>query len=460
MIEVVEMNEDQLQAISPLDGRYLEKSTHLRQYFSESALMRYRVLTEIKWLIFLSENKDLNQVPRLSEDLKNLLEDFIPQFSIEDAKRIKAIEKETNHDVKAVEYFLQEKIRALPDGNDLIPFIHFACTSEDINNISYALMLRDATKLQVKELNLLIDTLRTQSHDWAGDTMLSRTHGQAATPTTMGKEFANFVYRLNQQIKTLEAIEYRAKMNGAVGNFNAHKIAYPDISWTDLSEKFIKSIELTNNPYTTQIEPHDWMAELFHSLIRINNICLDLSKDIWMYISLGYFHQTIKSSEVGSSTMPHKVNPIDFENAEGNIGLANSILDHLASKLVISRLQRDLSDSTALRNIGSAYAYMTIANQSLMKGLGKIKINKEVINNDLESNLEILAEAIQTILRREQIEDAYEHLKELTRGKALDKDKLISFIDSLKIDESVKNELKELSPQNYSGLASKLAKEI
>ena len=454
------MNEDQLQAISPLDGRYLEKSTHLRQYFSESALMRYRVLTEIKWLIFLSENKDLNQVPRLSEDLKNLLEDFIPQFSIEDAKRIKAIEKETNHDVKAVEYFLQEKIRALPDGNDLIPFIHFACTSEDINNISYALMLRDATKLQVKELNLLIDTLRTQSHDWAGDTMLSRTHGQAATPTTMGKEFANFVYRLNQQIKTLEAIEYRAKMNGAVGNFNAHKIAYPDISWTDLSEKFIKSIELTNNPYTTQIEPHDWMAELFHSLIRINNICLDLSKDIWMYISLGYFHQTIKSSEVGSSTMPHKVNPIDFENAEGNIGLANSILDHLASKLVISRLQRDLSDSTALRNIGSAYAYMTIANQSLMKGLGKIKINKEVISNDLESNLEILAEAIQTILRREQIEDAYEHLKELTRGKALDKDKLISFIDSLKIDESVKNELKELSPQNYSGLASELAKEI
>jgi len=422
--------------------------------------MRYRVLTEIKWLIFLSENKDLNQVPRLSEDLKNLLEDFIPQFSIEDAKRIKAIEKETNHDVKAVEYFLQEKIRALPDGNDLIPFIHFACTSEDINNISYALMLKDATKLQVKELNLLIDTLRTQSHDWAGDTMLSRTHGQAATPTTMGKEFANFVYRLNQQIKTLEAIEYRAKMNGAVGNFNAHKIAYPDISWTDLSEKFIKSIELTNNPYTTQIEPHDWMAELFHSLIRINNICLDLSKDIWMYISLGYFHQTIKSSEVGSSTMPHKVNPIDFENAEGNIGLANSILDHLASKLVISRLQRDLSDSTALRNIGSAYAYMTIANQSLMKGLGKIKINKEVISNDLESNLEILAEAIQTILRREQIEDAYEHLKELTRGKALDKDKLISFIDSLKIDESVKNELKELSPQTYSGLASKLAKEI
>jgi adenylosuccinate lyase len=321
-------------------------------------------------------------------------------------------------------------------------------------------MLKDATEIQVKELNLLINTLRNQSHQWADDTMLSRTHGQAATPTTMGKEFANFVYRLNQQINTLETIEYRAKMNGAVGNFNAHKIAYPDINWVDVSEKFIKSIGLTNNPYTTQIEPHDWMAELFHSLIRINNICLDLSKDIWMYISLGYFHQTIKSSEVGSSTMPHKVNPIDFENAEGNIGLANSILDHLASKLVISRLQRDLSDSTALRNIGSAYAHMTIANQSLMKGLGKIKINKEVINNDLELNLEILAEAIQTILRREQVEDAYEHLKELTRGKTLDKDKLISFIDSLKIDESVKNELKKLSPQNYSGLASKLAKEI
>jgi len=299
------MNEDQLQAISPLDGRYLEKSSHLRQYFSESALMRYRVLTEIKWLIFLSQNKDLNQVPRLSKDLKNLLEDIISQFSIEDAKRIKSIEKETNHDVKAIEYFLQEKIKNLPDGNDLIPFIHFACTSEDINNISYALMLKEATALQIKELNLLIDTLRKQSHHWADDTMLSRTHGQAATPTTMGKEFANFVYRLNQQINTLEAIEYRAKMNGAVGNFNAHKIAYPDINWADLSETFIKSIGLTNNPYTTQIEPHDWMAELFHSLIRINNICLDLSKDIWMYISLGYFKQTIKSSEVGSSTMPH-----------------------------------------------------------------------------------------------------------------------------------------------------------
>ena len=306
------MNDDQLQAISPIDGRYLEKSTHLRQYFSESALMRYRVLTEIKWLIFLTEYKDLNQIPVLSKDIKESLENIIEQFSIDDAKAIKIIENQTNHDVKSIEYFLQEKINRLPDGKNLIPFIHFGCTSEDINNISYALMLKDATEIQVKELNLLINTLRNQSHQWADDTMLSRTHGQAATPTTMGKEFAHFVYRLNQQINTLETIEYRAKMNGAVGNFNAHKIAYPDINWVDVSEKFIKSSGLTNNPYTTQIEPHDWMAELFHSLIRINNICLDLSKDIWMYISLGYFHQTIKSSEVGSSTMPHKVNPIDF----------------------------------------------------------------------------------------------------------------------------------------------------
>ena len=303
-------------------------------------------------------------------------------------------------------------------------------------------MLKDACKSQYKELNLLRDTLRDYSHQWAEDVMLSRTHGQAASPTTMGKELANFVSRLDQQISTLEGIEYRAKMNGAVGNFNAHKIAYPEINWIDLSSAFIESLELANNPYTTQIEPHDWMAELFHALIRINNICLDLSKDIWTYISWGYFKQTIKSSEVGSSTMPHKVNPIDFENAEGNLGLANSILDHLASKLVISRLQRDLSDSTAQRNIGSAFAYMSIANQSLIKGLNKIKIDKEMLNDDLDKNQEILAEAIQTILRREQIEDAYEHLKKLTRGRTLDKDTLITFIDSLEVSHAEKNELK------------------
>ena len=404
------MNDDQLQTISPIDGRYIEKTKHLREYFSESALMRYRVLTEIKWLVFLSENDDLKQIPKLSNELKKQLDDIIGNFSIDDAKSIKTIEKETNHDVKAVEYFLQEKLSNLSGGKDLIPFIHFACTSEDINNISYAIMLKDACDSQYRELNLLQDKLRDYSHQWADDAMISRTHGQAASPTTMGKEFANFASRFDQQIKTLEGLEYRAKMNGAVGNFNAHQVAYPDIDWIDLSSSFIKSLELTNNLYTTQIEPHDWMAELFHALIRINNICLDLSKDIWTYISWGYFKQTIKSSEVGSSTMPHKVNPIDFENAEGNLGLANSILDHLASKLVISRLQRDLSDSTAQRNIGSAFAYMSIANQSLIKGLDKIKIDKKVLDDDLDKNQEILAEAIQTILRREQIEDAYEHL--------------------------------------------------
>ena len=454
------MTDDQLQTISPIDGRYIEKTKHLREYFSESALMRYRVLTEIKWLVFLSENDDLKQIPKLSNELKKQLDDIIGNFSIDDAKSIKTIEKETNHDVKAVEYFLQEKLSNLSGGKDLIPFIHFACTSEDINNISYAIMLKDACDSQYRELNLLQDKLRDYSHQWADDAMISRTHGQAASPTTMGKEFANFASRLDQQIKTLEGLEFRAKMNGAVGNFNAHQVAYPDIDWIDLSSSFIKSLELTNNLYTTQIEPHDWMAELFHALIRINNICLDLSKDIWTYISWGYFKQTIKSSEVGSSTMPHKVNPIDFENAEGNLGLANSILDHLASKLVISRLQRDLSDSTAQRNIGSAFAYMSIAYQSLIKGLDKIKIDKKVLDDDLDKNQEILAEAIQTILRREQIEDAYEHLKKLTRGKSLDKETLITFIDSLEVSASVKNELKELSPKNYIGVASKLAKKI
>ncbi len=454
------MTDDQLQTISPIDGRYIEKTKHLREYFSESALMRYRVLTEIKWLVFLSENDDLKQIPKLSNELKKQLDDIIGNFSIDDAKSIKTIEKETNHDVKAVEYFLQEKLSNLSGGKDLIPFIHFACTSEDINNISYAIMLKDACDSQYRELNLLQDKLRDYSHQWADDAMISRTHGQAASPTTMGKEFANFASRFDQQIKTLEGLEYRAKMNGAVGNFNAHQVAYPDIDWIDLSSSFIKSLELTNNLYTTQIEPHDWMAELFHALIRINNICLDLSKDIWTYISWGYFKQTIKSSEVGSSTMPHKVNPIDFENAEGNLGLANSILDHLASKLVISRLQRDLSDSTAQRNIGSAFAYMSIAYQSLIKGLDKIKIDKKVLDDDLDKNQEILAEAIQTILRREQIEDAYEHLKKLTRGKSLDKETLITFIDSLEVSASVKNELKELSPKNYIGVASKLAKKI
>ena len=454
------MTDDQLQTISPIDGRYIEKTKHLREYFNESALMRYRVLTEIKWLVFLSENDDLKQIPKLSNELKKQLDDIIGNFSIDDAKSIKTIEKETNHDVKAVEYFLQEKLSNLSGGKDLIPFIHFACTSEDINNISYAIMLKDACDSQCRELNLLQDKLRDYSHQWADDAMISRTHGQAASPTTMGKEFANFASRLDQQIKTLEGLEYRAKMNGAVGNFNAHQVAYPEIDWIDLSSSFIKSLELTNNLYTTQIEPHDWMAELFHALIRINNICLDLSKDIWTYISWGYFKQTIKSSEVGSSTMPHKVNPIDFENAEGNLGLANSILDHLASKLVISRLQRDLSDSTAQRNIGSAFAYMSIAYQSLIKGLDKIKIDKKILDDDLDKNQEILAEAIQTILRREQIEDAYEHLKKLTRGRNLDKDTLITFIDSLEVSDSVKNELKDLSPKNYIGVASKLAKKI
>ncbi len=451
---------DELTAISPLDGRYARHTQGLRLLVSEYGLIRARCIVELRWFQHLAATSTIPELPPLSKKQSESIEKVITKFSLKDAKKVKSLEARSNHDVKAVEYLIKDKIAAIDGLSPFSEFVHFACTSEDINNISYAMMLKDACDSQHKELNLLRDKLRDYSHQWADDVMISRTHGQAASPTTMGKEFANFVSRLNQQIKTLENIEFRAKMNGAVGNFNAHQVAYPEIDWIDLSSSFIGSLELTNNSYTTQIEPHDWMAELFHVLIRINNICLDLSKDIWTYISMGYFKQTIRSSEVGSSTMPHKVNPIDFENAEGNLGLANSILDHLASKLVISRLQRDLSDSTAQRNIGSAFAYISIAHQSLIKGLNKIKIDKEILNDDLDKNQELLAEAIQTILRREQIEDAYEHLKKLTRGKSLDKETLINFIDSLEISDSVKNELKELSPKNYIGVASKLAKKI
>ena len=454
------MSDEQLLAVSPIDGRYSKKVEHLRAIFSESALMRYRVITEITWLEYLSECDRLDQIPPMTSEVSNGLKKIQSDFTLKDATRIKEIESKINHDVKAIEYFLKEKIEAIEEGVNYTSFIHFACTSEDINNISYALMLKDGVGEIIKSIEQVIEKLKMQSHAWAGHSMLSRTHGQPASPSTMGKEIANFVSRLDRQLVLLKNAEYLAKMNGAVGNYNAHSIAYPKVDWESVSNGYIDSLGLSFNPYTTQIEPHDWMAELFHTIIRINNIFLDLSRDIWMYISIGYFKQVVNESEVGSSTMPHKVNPIDFENAEGNIGLANAILDHLASKLTISRMQRDLSDSTAQRNIGTAFAQSEIAIQSLLKGLSKIEISKENLKQDLMDNWEILAEPIQTILRRENIPNAYENLKDLTRGQKLNEEKLHQFIDSLDVTESVKDEMKALTPESYTGIAESLAKKI
>ena len=454
------MSDEQLLAVSPIDGRYSKKVEHLRAIFSESALMRYRVITEITWLEYLSECDQLDQIPPMTSEVSNGLKKIQSDFTLEDATRIKEIESKINHDVKAIEYFLKEKIEDIDEGVNYTSFIHFACTSEDINNISYALMLKDGVGEIIKSIEQVIKKLKMQSHAWAGHSMLSRTHGQPASPSTMGKEIANFVSRLDRQLVLLKNAEYLAKMNGAVGNYNAHSIAYPKVDWESVSNGYIDSLGLSFNPYTTQIEPHDWMAELFHTIIRINNIFLDLSRDIWMYISIGYFKQVVNESEVGSSTMPHKVNPIDFENAEGNIGLANAILDHLASKLTISRMQRDLSDSTAQRNIGTAFAQSEIAIQSLLKGLSKIEISKENLKQDLMDNWEILAEPIQTILRRENIPNAYENLKDLTRGQKLNEEKLHQFIDSLDLTESVKDEMKALTPESYTGIAESLAKKI
>ena len=454
------MSDEQLKAVSPIDGRYSKKVEHLREIFSESALMRYRVIAEIKWLQYLSDCDQMDQIPSMDSQLKDALTKIHTDFSLSDARKIKEIEREINHDVKAIEYFLKEKIENIEGGKNYTSFIHFACTSEDINNISYALMLKDGVKENIKSLKKLTDVLRELSKTWASDSMLSRTHGQPASPTTMGKELANFLSRLDRQLDQLKSTEYLAKMNGAVGNYNAHIIAYPNVDWESVANGYIDSLGLSFNPYTTQIEPHDWMAELFHAMIRINNICLDLSRDIWMYISIGYFKQDVNESEVGSSTMPHKVNPIDFENAEGNIGIANAIFDHLASKLTISRMQRDLSDSTAQRNIGMGFAQSEIAIQSLLKGLSKIVLSKDKLLEDLDDNWEILAEPLQTILRREHVENAYEDLKTLTRGQKLNKEKLHAFIDSLEVNEEVKNEMKALTPNSYVGIAESLAKKI
>lgn len=450
-----------LTAISPLDGRYQTKLAGLRPFFSEYALLRYRLLVEIRWLQKLSRTEEITEVPELSQSAQALLESIWLNFNLEDAARIKAIESTTNHDVKALEYFIKERIQNDPELKQVSEFIHFACTSEDINNLAYALMLKETRDhLLSPDIKQLIDSLRTMSHQYADLPMLSHTHGQSATPTTLGKELANTVARLQKQYKQLGQIILYGKINGAVGNFNAHLIAYPNINWPHISQTFVEDLGLTWNAYTTQIEPHDFLAEFFHAIIRTNLILLDLARDIWGYISLGYFRQKLKSGEIGSSTMPHKVNPIDFENAEGNLGIANALLSHMATKLPISRWQRDLSDSTVMRNIGVALGHALLGYNAILQGLNKLEVNQERLASDLAQNWEVLAEAIQTVMRRYGIEQPYEQLKTLTRGKTMNQATLLNFVDSLNLPDPVKAHLKQLQPNSYLGNAAQQAKDI
>lgn len=445
--------------ISPIDGRYADKVDSLRNITSEFGLIRYRIYVEICWLKALANHSGISEVPALSDAALKHLDNILANLSEQDAERVKLIEKTTNHDVKAVEYFLKEKIADNSELVNVSEFIHFACTSEDINNISYGLMIRDAlTDVLIPAIGKVIAAIRERVVEFSDKSMLSRTHGQSATPTTMGKEFANVAYRLERQLSQLQNVQILAKINGAVGNYNAHAVAYPQLDWPKFSAEFVESLGLSFNPYTTQIEPHDYLAEIFHILIRINTILLDFDRDVWGYISIGYFRQKTVAGEVGSSTMPHKVNPIDFENSEGNLGLANAVLGHLAEKLPISRWQRDLTDSTALRNIGVGLAHMQIAMQSTLKGISKLEIDEKTLKRDLAMNPEILAEAIQTVMRRYGVEKPYEKLKELTRGQAISQETLNAFISNLNIPDQAKQMLMELKPEDYTGYAEMLAK--
>jgi len=455
------MELDSLSAISPIDGRYNDKVTDLRPLTSEYGLIRHRVMVELRWLEALATEPAIAEVPALSADAKAVIEDIISNFSQADAERIKSLERRTNHDVKAIEYFLKERIAGNTELEAVSEFVHFGCTSEDINNLAYALILRASRDTVIlPRLDDVIAALRAQAHEYADHAMLARTHGQSASPTTMGKELANVVHRLSRQRDAIAQITILGKMNGAVGNYNAHYCAYPAIDWPALTSGFITSLGLDWNPYTTQIEPHDYIAELFDAIRRINTILLDLARDIWGYISLGYFGQATVTDEVGSSTMPHKVNPIDFENAEGNLGVANALLEHLAGKLPVSRWQRDLTDSTALRNIGVGLAHSEIAYQSLLKGLGKLQINDERLVADLDANWEVLAEAVQTVMRRYGIEEPYEKLKAFTRGEAIDQDKLRAFVQQLDLPDASRRELEALTPRDYIGIAERLAREV
>ncbi|MEN9449503.1 MAG: adenylosuccinate lyase [Pseudomonadota bacterium] len=455
------MQLNSLTAISPIDGRYSEKTDSLRPLCSEYGLFYFRVVIEIRWLQTLAECSDINEIPTFSPETQQQLNHIIENFNLKDAERIKTLEKTTRHDIKAVEYFLKEKLAKIPELESIREFIHFGCTSDDINNLAYALMLKEVrTQHLLPAIQKLIAYLNKYSHQYATHAMLGRTHGQAAVPTTMGKEFANFSQRLIEQEKLFAAVKIVGKFNGAMGNYNAHRFAYPDINWPALCKKFVTSLGLDWNAYTTQIEPHDYIAEYCDSLNRINTILINLAADCWGYISLGYFKQKTRIGEVGSSTMPHKTNPIDFENAEGNFSLANSLYQHFSKTLPISRWQRDLRDSTLLRNLGTAFAYNLVAHKSLYSGLEKISIDDTRLLEDLNHHWEILAEAIQTILRRYGTEMPYEKLKTLTQGKTLDQKTLHQFIKGLKIPDDIKQRLLELSPTSYLGYATELAQSI
>lgn len=449
-----------LNAISPVDGRYGSKTVALRRIFSEFGLIRCRVEVEVRWLQQLSRHPEINEVPAFSSETNAFLDSIVANFSEADAQAIKDIEKTTNHDVKAVEYFLKNKFSGNAELEAILEFVHFACTSEDINNLSHALMLREGREVFLTDANAIVNAIVKLAHDHAEDPMLSRTHGQTASPTTVGKEMANVAARLRRQVKTVEAVELLGKINGAVGNYNAHLSAYPNIDWQANAEAFVTSLGLTWNPYTTQIEPHDYIAELFDAIARFNTILIDFDRDVWGYISLGYFKQKTIKGEIGSSTMPHKVNPIDFENSEGNLGIANAVFTHLAQKLPISRWQRDLTDSTVLRNMGVGFGYGMIAYASTLKGISKLEINRVRLAEDLDNAWEVLAEPIQTVMRRFNVEGAYEKLKELTRGQAITKELMEQFVETLDIPEEAKAGLRDLTPANYIGNAIAQAKAI
>ena len=450
-----------LTAISPVDGRYGSKVSVFRNIFSEYGLIRNRVTVEIRWLQQLAAHPEITEVPAFSDQANAFLDNLVTGFSLADAERIKEIERTTNHDVKAVEYFIKEKIAAVPELHAVTEFVHFACTSEDINNLSHALMLREGLDQGLlPAMERVIEKLAQLARAHAAQPMLSRTHGQTASPTTVGKELANVVHRLRRQLEQIRGIELLGKINGAVGNYNAHLSAYPHVDWAANAQAFVESLGLSWNPYTTQIEPHDYIAELYDAIARFNTILIDLDRDIWGYISLGYFKQKTVEGEVGSSTMPHKVNPIDFENSEGNLGIANALFDHLAAKLPVSRWQRDLTDSTVLRNLGVGFAHSLIAYEATLKGLGKLEINPDRLNEDLDHAWEVLAEPIQTVMRRYHIEKPYEKLKALTRGKAMSADVIQNFVAGLDIPDAAKAELMALTPATYIGNAAEQARKI
>ncbi|AVJ57310.1 adenylosuccinate lyase [Idiomarina sp. OT37-5b] len=450
-----------LTALSPVDGRYASKVEALRPIFSEYGLIKFRVTVEVRWLQQLAEVNGIDEVPALSAEAMQVLDDIVNNFSVEDAERVKTIERTTNHDVKAVEYLLKEKVADHSELAKISEFIHFACTSEDINNLSHGLMLATARdEVLVPLMQELVDTVKAKAKEYKSVAMMARTHGQPATPTTMGKEFANVAIRLQRQLEQVKAVRLMGKINGAVGNYNAHLAAYPNVDWHQVSEQFVRSLGLDWNAYTTQIEPHDYVAELFDAVSRFNTVLIDFDRDLWGYIALNHFKQKTVAGEVGSSTMPHKVNPIDFENSEGNLGIANAVMSHLAQKLPISRWQRDLTDSTVLRNLGVGIAHAVIAYHASLKGLSKLEVNADVLSKELDANWELLAEPVQTVMRRYGIEKPYEKLKELTRGKRITPSDLAAFIDALELPQAAKDEMKALTPATYIGRAEAFVDEL